>query len=1559
MWYLAYLILLQSISGVPQINLYYTDSTNGADHGLAMQRNCLHTVVFVEHSSIDQQIVFFCMEESLPEFPIETSNSLPTFTFYELSEKNITSEQLYLWSAPIDIIERYQLYLNENDDSMSNELFHNCTVPGFGPLCQYELEFYDSRFNFLHEMIDSFYNNQDYNPTDLTCYMHLQCYRGPAPACLDWTEICDGRVDCLDNGLDEQHCWQLEINACKDDEYRCLNGQCIPHSFAREKLESADCIDGTDELPIFVLPYGSCNSLEHGFRCEDTACSPKLFTSSCVLKREALLLQAHFSLQHPDVEDQCWFAFRCIISASYEYDQLICNHFCRLDKCTEIIQDFCPEMLFMPAIPIIDHRIYFAYAKTDAEILAQSKFRLPYVCYNDSYYNKFFIDGEKIPFKNLTCYRNLQQPIISTSPSSTNRFFFIDLQLLFWSYNLPVNYTSNVCDRSNMYQCMNSNKCISIHRVNNYIKDCPYGDDEKQSRANGSSLFSLLINWTMSEDNKLKLEKQFIENNVSFQTICDGYTELLPITIDGRNETDETECDQWRCNNIYTRCNLIKNCPNGEDEIGCDLTPSKHCSSSEQVCVSAETDELTCLPVKKINNGVIDCLGGTDESSQCAIKSPLAYETRFQCLNNANISSCLPIHFLCNRNIDCYDKEDERFCKSKEIVDKMSYYCKPTDIHLYSDAEKFFCKTVKKKTKKQIVYFALQTSRKPMNNQINGNRNLAVLSQINHQNENYCHRGLSARVWLNKKKNLLTKACFCPPNFYGNRCQYQNQRISVVVRFHALSDSWETPFVIVISLVDDSYERRVHSYEKITYLSMRDCTTKYEFYLTYSTRPKNLTNQYFIQFDIYEKLSLIYRGSIIHPINYLFLPVHRAAYVIDIPRSQNNIKTCSDRRCGGHGICYESVNHHESSQILCRCDRGWSGQLCAVPHQCTCSADSICVGVSADNRSICVCPIHKFGPRCLIPSVCLSSIDPVCKNKGLCIPIDEYNLSTQRFMCICRRGFSGERCEIEDNKVILSFESDIVLSELMFIHFITAAQDAPPIRATILQTFPVKQKSITIQWSRPFHLVFIEPSNHNFYLAVTQKHFNQSSVIATTIQSSDRCQHISEIFNQTLVDFHLLRRIKYYHVPCQNLQLNLSCFYDEEHLCLCYDHGEQRLANCFNFEHQKKFDCHGKSVCENGGHCFQDTPNCPQRSICACPPCFYGRLCQFSTSGFGLSLDSILSYHIQPNHSLIHQSKIVTISMIFTMILLIGGIINGTLSILTFKHKNLREMGCGLYLFGSAITALCTMIMFGFKFWILILAQALYITNHQFLLFQCYTSDFLLRVCLSMDQWLNACVAVERIVIARKGMTFDKRKSQQAAKIIIAMLLVTITCTSIHDPLNRRLIVEENDKNVEKRTWCIVTYSSNLQIFNSIVYTFHFFGSFVVNLICAVTLISKKTRRQSNLHNRRAFRQLLQQHVREHQHLFTAPLLLVVLALPRLIIGFISKCMKSANDSWLFLIGYFVSFIPPMLTFVIFIVPSKFYKRHFRASVAPRLTSEQRIRVHFPTLQGKDLELNG
>ncbi len=126
-----------------------------------------------------------------------------------MKKQNITSEQLLQWSASIDLVEKYQMNLNDSD------LFSNCSLPWFDSQCQYKLD-YDQSLSF-GEIVDLTFSNEIgliNNYTNGTSYRFLNnCNRGLLwPLCLDWREICDGKNDCL-NGEDEELCDQLEMVA--------------------------------------------------------------------------------------------------------------------------------------------------------------------------------------------------------------------------------------------------------------------------------------------------------------------------------------------------------------------------------------------------------------------------------------------------------------------------------------------------------------------------------------------------------------------------------------------------------------------------------------------------------------------------------------------------------------------------------------------------------------------------------------------------------------------------------------------------------------------------------------------------------------------------------------------------------------------------------------------------------------------------------------------------------------------------------------------------------------------------------------------------------------------------------------------------------------------------------------------------------------------------------------------------------------------------------------------------------------------------------------------------
>ena len=74
-------------------------------------------------------------------------------------------------------------------------------------MCQYEIVYQHPDYSSFYEIANSFYHSYEYRPISLTCYTHLKCDHGYSPACLDWSDICDGKVDCPDEEFDEEHCW--------------------------------------------------------------------------------------------------------------------------------------------------------------------------------------------------------------------------------------------------------------------------------------------------------------------------------------------------------------------------------------------------------------------------------------------------------------------------------------------------------------------------------------------------------------------------------------------------------------------------------------------------------------------------------------------------------------------------------------------------------------------------------------------------------------------------------------------------------------------------------------------------------------------------------------------------------------------------------------------------------------------------------------------------------------------------------------------------------------------------------------------------------------------------------------------------------------------------------------------------------------------------------------------------------------------------------------------------------------------------------------------------------
>jgi hypothetical protein len=305
-----------------------------------------------------------------------------------------------------------------------------------------------------------------------------------------------------------------------------------------------------------------------------------------------------------------------------------------------------------------------------------------------------------------------------------------------------------------------------------------------------------------------------------------------------------------------------------------------------------------------------------------------------------------------------------------------------------------------------------------------------------------------------------------------------------------------------------------------------------------------------------------------------------------------------------------------------------------------------------------------------------------------------------------------------------------------------------------------------------------------------------------------------------------------------------------------------------------------------------------------------------------LTLDDILRYQINSKMPLNKQRVSVKIGAAFTIIMFVAGLMNSISSVITFKNKKLRIVGCGTYLLASSITSLLTISMFTIQFWFIVGIQINTSINLSVLKGGCKSIEFLLKLFFFFDTWLNTCVAIERAVSVFKGVSFDKKKSKRIAQWIILILPLGIISTIIHEPVYRKVFVYQiknratDEITIENYAWCVTDYSHS-----------------VANLFSALFIIFGNAYRRSLAQTQQSFLQHIRIQWEEHKQLVISPIILVILSTPRLIISVVSECLNASHNSWLYLSAYFISFIPSILMFAVFIAPSKVYRKTFKESV--------------------------
>ncbi|CAF4165851.1 unnamed protein product, partial [Adineta steineri] len=226
---------------------------------------------------------------------------------------------------------------------------------------------------------------------------------------------------------------------------------------------------------------------------------------------------------------------------------------------------------------------------------------------------------------------------------------------------------------------------------------------------------------------------------------------------------------------------------------------------------------MQCLPADQVSGEAVDCFRASFDDFKYLIVANITFQMyKFRCWID---TECIEDENLCNANEDCPMYDNELLCLNR------SQLCYHSDFDKLLNMQDISYQVINKPYLSFSLDTALDypssytTQNKSVENQIHDKMITSSLVKSSIQSE-ICNFGLYVyhRLGIDKYSSI----CFCPPNYYGDRCQYQNQRVSLTLTLATVRQP--TTYIIVVMLIEDDNDRQeIHSYHQFTYIPLEHC----------------------------------------------------------------------------------------------------------------------------------------------------------------------------------------------------------------------------------------------------------------------------------------------------------------------------------------------------------------------------------------------------------------------------------------------------------------------------------------------------------------------------------------------------------------------------------------------------------------------------------------------------------------------------------------------------------------------------------------------------------------
>ncbi|CAM2722571.1 unnamed protein product [Rotaria socialis] len=847
-----------------------------------------------------------------------------------------------------------------------------------------------------------------------------------------------------------------------------------------------------------------------------------------------------------------------------------------------------------------------------------------------------------------------------------------------------------------------------------------------------------------------------------------------------------------------------------------------------------------------------------------------------------------------------------------------------------------------------------------------------------------CGRGIATRT-----NKIGAMQCFCPPSLFGEYCQHFSDRITVIISLYdipsKLSEQSSNIIKILALLLSDD-QTIDHRVIHLSMILSKDLNKKFRFNLIHQ-RPKLSPKSYTIRFEAYYvsiDLSIKFLAVWEYAVQFPFLPSYRLAQVLKFEKESIFLMKshiCQTANpCGPSSICHPIMNKLTNiSALYCYCNSNSFGKICehsfsrlSLPINCSIHAVLRPLSLST---SICLCPAHLYGPTCHINHTC-EYRNPCGAGRGKCFHNPE-NM-THDYICVCDKKYFGYHCEFDSARIRINFTklsfvqspSNFIMSSIiqlcdlhnesleLLIREKRVYQGLPPL---IIDVFHNNHYLPVLGLLKLYH----KQDLSNDYLANLKQpeyfllHVVSSKVsrinITSMVDMENYCPHTGSIFQKNIShiqylsqflnsnepkfidDFNVSIIIFKYHLLC-NPSYSLMCLHDDNYFCVCDIYGH---AECSRYDSIMD-ECAER--CLAGGQCIRGDLEDRKDFVCLCPRCYYGSICQHNTELFSFTLETLLTYDLY-SLSVAVQQVFSSLLIIIPAILFVIGALNNVCCYATFNRTKPLLVGIGHYLRTVSIINQLALLSLLLKLIHTVFSIKGHIVHHTMNTISCKILSYFLSCTSRMSYWLMGMVAVERVYVTwyLKGTWL---KSPRIAKCIIATIIVGIVVSNIHEVIFYQSIEDPKSSDTNNSTWCVTSYPSIIATYNQanviLNYIMPFLINFLSTIILTILIIRKKwaiatkkiSEHSHTLQNMRATFHSYRNLFTENKELILAPLITMLpqlFSLPQFILSFSLACqeLKVSWQRYLLIVSYFITYLPQVLSYKLYVSPSSFYKKEF------------------------------